>query len=659
MKEIPTKEQVQAQLDAINAEKPGMPRQLVVSDPIRYKRGSGTTTRIWINLCCSEHGNYPVEIRLDQILKTGTSCKRCGHKRTGISSRRTYTQIENAVNKWATERGFPIRLMKVSDDYKTVDLECRLHGIKVRNTGKVVDRGQLCDECVDQSGVNSPVYVPFAEKIALYKARYNPPLVELVREGAGTIWYKCLVCQKEYEGNWSNIYSSGIRSCKPCSAKSRIFTNLPSGKEIISADDIQVRLAEFGINIVDKELYKGTHYYSDFQCKRCLTIKHTTANHIFTRRGMSCTCTRSIPYLCHDLISNHLILAGHDVCTEYKLKDKKTFADIYLRDLSTIVEVKFGDSPFGRPQGQGQVESRFLHTKDQLDRYIASGYKIIYAVIAYEDNIEYLMQFPEHVDIVFLRGRHEFKDHSLLGNIEMIEKLREFYLRPYTVRNSQGVESLDREKIRNSLKEYLKTNNFIYPTQKIIPERFGFSQRKLDAALGVGRHPSMQERLKACRHWFGFDTFSEKSAYVSSDPDNTFAIKLLEELRKYLVDNNGIYPSNVDSTNQFGVYNSALDNLLGVTGNDMRRRRCKELFDIDVVFKSELYLHRTPEAQIVRQSLKAYLLNNDYCFPKRRQIKDLFDVGWNALDAYLGLEKPVDQQMRIGACKRWFDLTVK
>ena len=647
--EIPTKEVVQSQLDAINN---SGPRQIVTSTPRRYKRGTEQTNRIWVNISCSEHGPYPVETRFDQIIRTGTKCRECGLRRTAISSRRTHQQIENTVKRWAITRGFPVKLISISDDYKTTYLECRLHGLKERSTDKVVARGQLCDQCVDQSGDNSPNHISFKDKNKLYKERYNPPLVELIREESGKIWYRCLFCNKENQSTWSNIFHQGIKSCRDCSHQNRVH---------IDVEVILGRLAKFGVDIVDKIDYKGTHHHTRYQCKRCNTIKLLKANNIFGNQGISCRCTRSIPDLCHDLISNNIIRLGHDVCTEYKLEDGKTNADIFVRDLNTIVEVKYGDSPLGRSNGTGQSKERYLHTKDQLERYLKSGYKIIYAFIADEDKVQLSIEFPSNVEVVYLKGKERMEDHNLFNDSTLISELSELYWRPYKVRDFQEVASLDKEKTRNNLKEYLVRNDFIYPNQGSISSELGISQRKMDNALGLGRHSSMQARIDACKYWFGISASTERRIYMSKDPGDTGKKKLIEILRGYLTVNNGIYPSKKDWAEKSSSQYSSLDYALGVSTNDteQRRIRCGELFDMHVVFKSENYLHKTPEAQKVRDSLRDYLIKNNLQFPKRRMIKSLFGVGWMALDAYLGLNKPVSQEMRIESCKRWFDLEVK
>jgi hypothetical protein len=147
---------------------------------------------------------------------------------------------------------------------------------------------------------------------------------------------------------------------------------------------------------------------------------------------------------------------------------------------------------------------------------------------------------------------------------------------------------------------------------------------------------------------------------MSNDPEDTGKGKLIEELGDYITASNGIYPSKRDWAEISSAQYSSLDYALGVTMNDIeqRRIRCSEIFGIEVVFKSESYLHKTPEAQKVRDNLRDYLTENDLQFPKRRMIKSLFGVGWMALDAYLGLDKPVTQEMRIASCKQWFDLEV-
>ena len=291
---------------------------------------------------------------------------------------------------------------------------------------------------------------------------------------------------------------------------------------------------------------------------RCNSIKLLKANQIFNNRGMSCKCTRAIPDLCHDLISNHLIRLGHDVRTEYKLQDGKTNADIYLRNLNTIVEVKYGDSPFGRSNGTGQAKGRYLHTKDQLDRYLKAGYKTIYVIIADESKILLPFEFPSSIDVVYLKGKNRMEDHKLFNNRTMISELSDLYWRPYKVRDFPETASLDKEKTRNALREYLVRHNFVYPNQRTILVELGISQRKMDNALGLGRYSSMQARIDACRHWFGINALTERNMYMSSDPEDA-GKKLLEILREYLVTNNGVYPSKKDWADISGMQYSSLD----------------------------------------------------------------------------------------------------
>jgi hypothetical protein len=420
------------------------------------------------------------------------------------------------------------------------------------------------------------------------------------------------------------------------------------------------RLAEYGIDIVDKGDYKGTHHPTRFRCMRCNSIKLLKANQIFNNQGISCRCTRAIPDLCHDLISNHIIRLGYNIDTEYRLEDGKTNADIFVRDLNTIVEVKYGDSPFGRSNGTGQAKARYLHTKDQLERYLKSGYRTIYAIIADADKVQLPFKFPSSIEVVYLKGKERMEDHDLFRDSTLISELSELYWRPYKVRDFQEVASLDKEKTRSILREYLVRNSSVYPNQRKISSALGISQRKMDNALGLGRHSSMQERIDACKYWFGIDVSTERRIYMSNDPEDTGKGKLIEELGDYITASNGIYPSKRDWAEISSAQYSSLDYALGVTMNDIeqRRIRCSEIFGIEVVFKSESYLHKTPEAQKVRDNLRDYLTENDLQFPKRRMIKSLFGVGWMALDAYLGLDKPVTQEMRIASCKQWFDLEV-
>ena len=645
MTRIPSQSELQELLDKKNH---GGVRQLVEEEPKRYSRGAEKTNRIWVRLRCTEHGIYPTETRLDTIIKSGTKCKQCAFERGASLRRRPYQQVEDAVKKWAQERMFPVRLLGLSDDHKTAFLECEIHGEKIRRTGKVVDKGQLCDECVDQSGKNSPNHIPFEMKKKMYKERYNPPPLELTKENEEGVWYICPICKKSFPASWSNIYNQGNKTCRLCSYKI---------KEHLDVNIIGERLNKLGIRIVDNNDYEGTHYKTEFQCTFCGYKKATKANTIFNLGGMPCNCTKSIPDRCHDLIANHLIRNGNEVICEFRLNDGKTYADIFVKNLNTIIEVKYGDTPFGRSNSHGHAKARYEHTQDQLERYRTTNYKIIYMIVGDSKKVELQFPFPPEVTVLYL---DTMSKNNLLADKDLLSQLSDLYNEPYKVKGLE-IKSLDKENTRETLRNYLLENNLIYPSQKQIKSLLGMSNRKVNNALGLGRHATLKESIEACQYWFNLKVNSHRKKYITGKTRAQEIKTILELIKKYLINKNGVYPSKKEWKEYSGYNMTSLDLALGIEdkNNILRREKCRELFGLEITFKSEKYLHKTIEAERIRKKLLAFITENNMRYPYKREIRPSFGIGWIRLDSYLGLQQPVSQKMRHEAVKEWFNIEIR
>lgn len=501
-KKIPTKEEVQNRID----EKSSDPRQIIISDPKRYARGKEKTTRIWVEVRCSEHGPYPTPIRLDTLLKCKNRCYWCGLRRRVDKRTRSEDEIKKSVEKWSKERNFPVNFVGVSNDRKTTFLQCDLHGRKEKSTGKVVNSGQLCEECAFE--LPSGGHISFEEKLSLYMKKFNPPLVIPLREGPRKykngiikprdIFYQCLHCNGEFPTSWSNIYNNGIRGCSACLAK------ITGKKQIADIKEIQNKLNIRNIEIFNINEYKGTHYPLDLVCKKCSTKKKLKINTVLTSKiGMSCKCTRAIPNICHDYIFNHLFNLYPDAISRKIFKNKKIEADIFLPSLNMIVEVKYGDSPFGRENARGQAKKRYEHIIQQAENYSELNCDVIYLIIAESKNIELIPNLIKKFKYYSLDDDASLKKGPLKFTDQLLKELFSLYKTPFVIRSKDVIENKEKALIREKLKKFLEKNNLIYPSQKHIKKQVGYSQRKVDSALWIKRNSKMKDRIAACQYWFG------------------------------------------------------------------------------------------------------------------------------------------------------------
>lgn len=501
-KRIPTKEEVQISIDENSSE----PRQIIISNPTRYAKGKEKTSRIWVEVKCSKHGPYTTPIRLDTLLKIKNRCYECGVKRRVDKRTRSEDEIKKSVKKWSKERNFPVNFVGVSNDRKTTFLQCDLHGRKEKSTGKVVDRGQLCEECAAELPAGG--HYSFEEKLSLYMKKYNPPLVIPLREGPRKykngkikprdIFYQCLHCNREFPTSWTNIYHNGIKGCSACLAEIR------GKKQVTDIEEIQKKLKVRNIEIFNIKEYKGTHYPLDLVCTKCKTKKKLKINTVLTSKaGMSCKCTRAIPNICHDYIFNHLFDLYPDAITRKFFKNKKIEADIFIPSLNTIIEVKYGDSPFGRENANGQARKRYEHIIKQAENYLELNCDVIYLIIAEAKNIELIPNLIKKFEYYSLDDVASLKKRPLNFTDKLLKELFSLYQTPFVIRSKDIIENKEKALIREKLKKFLKSNNLIYPSQKYIKKQVGYSQKKVDSALWIKRDSKMKDRIAACHFWFG------------------------------------------------------------------------------------------------------------------------------------------------------------
>ncbi len=511
-KEIPTKEEIQMRID----DQSSSPRQIIISSPKRYIRGKEKTTRIWVEVSCSEHGPYQNPIRLDTLLRIKNRCYFCGKERQINKRTRSEAQIKQSVEKWSEERNFPVKYIGVSDDRKITFLECSLHGSKEKSTGKVVNSGQLCEECALELPTGG--HIPFDEKLSAYLKKYKPPLVMPLREGPKkykngkptnrSVFYKCLSCNGEFSSSWTSIYHKGIKGCTKCVARKT------QQKRISPINEVLEKLKRINIDINNLDEYKGTHHPLDLICIKCKTKKKLKINSVLNNKsGMSCFCTRAIPNICHDYIFNHLLNIYPDSVSRKIFKNKKIEADIFIPSINTIVEVKYGDSPFGRENANGQAKKRYEHILKQAKNYSSLESHIIYLIIADKENIDFIPKIIKEFNYFLLNDKKILKEHPLLFSDELLKELYSLYETPYIVRSKEIVENKEKALIRKQLKDFLKKNNYKYPSQRDIKEKIGYSQKKVDSALWINRNSTMQDRVNACKYWFDMEVKSIRNFY--------------------------------------------------------------------------------------------------------------------------------------------------
>ena len=652
---IITKEVLQTELDNLSPSKPY--RQIILSEPRRYSRGAESCQRVWLELTCEKHGPYETPVRLDAIRKDGTKCKECGRERGAELRRRSKGEIEKAVQKWARKRGFPVKFVSVSKDRKTTILRCETHGEKKKRTDKVVYTGQICEKCAKTPGFESRRYIPFKEKKRLYRKKYSPHRVDLIKEEEpGIVVYRCHHCGDEFPGSWSNIYYGGIGGCKTCK------TMIAAQKRIKPIKEVKSSLKERFIKIVDSKKYAGTHHPLRLQCIRCKTIKKIKINRITHGGGFSCVCTRSIPHVVQDYVFDAVRRVHSDATSRYLFNNGKSEADIYVPSLNLFIEVKYGNTCFGNPLGKGPNLKRYKHVIKQMNGYVKSGKTILYIIIADKKNLGFIPDFPNKVSVVFLSNINESSSVGHVFSKGDLKKISDLYYTPYKSRNLKLFSSDEHKYIREALKFYLINNNFTYPSLGIIKREVGFGPRKVDRALGVARSSNMKMRAQACKYWFDLDVTTEREEYVVSS-DSPKAVRLRDKLGS-LLERRPVLPSDIELIKELGVRWDTFDIVLGLiqTQKNMESRKhaCSRLYRLKIMTSEEFRaLKREEEYEKIRSELKKYLMSNELMFPTTTVVKKVLKISYSKLDHALNLPRGAKLEARISACNKLLNLDVR
>lgn len=494
---IPTIAEAQAVVDARTPV--GEPRKLVI-EVKREARGSDSS-RIWVKINCEQHDERGREARSIRLnAKKPPACLECGIERNTKRSRRTISSIKSAVKKHAKKRGFPVTLVEISNDRKQLTLKCELHGEKIRSTKVAVERGHICDECVDQSGENNPAFITIEEKRKkLTQLKPNSKL-KLLRhtakdsKGRINVVCSCADCEEEFTSSWYGIFQRNRETCVACSRRRYSLLRTKPIEKVI------LELRERYLSLVKEADYQGSRVPIDIVCDTCNTIKKVTLNQIFNR-NFPCKCTLSIPNLCHALIFDDVISVFLDAKSNHNFGH--CIADIWLPASQHIIEVKYGDLPFGLPdESNSRSHNRYLKTQQQLQNYLSLNCKLSYVIIAKETSIRFVPDFPESVSVTYLDELEVDDFFSKILKQKIIQQLSDLYRRPYLVRGMVPYDAVALQTIRQKLRDFLNSNGLMLVTPKKTQKLIGYGQKRLDAALGLGRSVLQSDRVDACKRWF-------------------------------------------------------------------------------------------------------------------------------------------------------------
>ena len=495
--QIPTIEEAQVIINSRTPE--GEPRKLVI-EVTRQARGQDSP-RLWVKVICEEHyeeGHEGHSIRLNE--KKPPACLECGIERNTKRSRRSISSIKSAVKKHAKKRGFPVTFVEISNDRKQLTLKCELHGEKIRSTKVAVNRGHICDECVDQSGENNPAFITIEEKRKRLTQKYPSSKCKILRhsdrdsKGRINVVCSCVDCEEEFTSTWGTIYTRKRETCDDCGHKRLSLSMIKPIEQVVS------ELRERGLSIVDEDEYLNSTHLIDIICNNCKTLKNIHLNQIFSQ-NFPCKCTLSIPNLCHALIFDDFISLFLDAKSNHNFG--LCIADIWLPKSQHIIEVKYGDMPFGLPDVSNSLShNRYLKTQQQLQNYISLNCKLSYVIIAKETSIWFVPDFPETVSVTYLDelGVNDF--FSKVLKQKTIRQLSDLYRRPYLVRGMVPYDSVAKQTIRKKLRAFLSLNGLMLPTPKKLQKLIGYGEKRLDGALGLGRSVLRSDRVDACKYWF-------------------------------------------------------------------------------------------------------------------------------------------------------------
>lgn len=472
--------------------------------PLKYLRGKLNT--VWVNVICSKHGPCPKPKRWLDIQYGKGSCQKCTSIRLGKERRLTNEEIKKRIAKNVKNFNLHITIKNIS--YPNIDLVCKLHGEYTTTIDKAINRSQLCPEC-GFGRCSTANMTSIDDKRQKFLKRYPDSSLKILSQlpkNKLEIW--CNDCDYIFEAKWGNIYSGGT-GCPNCIEAGQIGYNKP-----YTVKEITEKLAEQGLTLLGQ--YVGTHTKCKIECENCGTRKLIKPNEVFFGKGsFSCKCTQSIPNYCRDLIACDLRLTDRLLIKECREFDY-FIPDIVLPSLRIIVEVKYGESCFGKKDGSKHERDRNAHVCKQYRCYKKTGYRIIYLIVAFKDDLRSKPLFLddcEHYDIETLE-KFELAGLSAIKK-KTIETLTALYETPVTVRGINFFDNPEYRYFREKLFSYLNENDHVYPAQGKIPQLFGVSSRYIDRALGLGRKVNNRHRIKILKEVFGIKARAERKFYKS------------------------------------------------------------------------------------------------------------------------------------------------
>ena len=138
----------------------------------------------------------------------------------------------------------------------------------------------------------------------------------------------------------------------------------------------------------------------------------------------------------------------------------------------------------------------------QLQNYLSLNCKLSYVIIAKETSIRFVPDFPESVSVTYLDELEANDFFSKVLKQKTIRQLSDLYGRPYLVRGMVPYDAVAMQTIRQKLGDFLNSNGLMLVTPKKTQKLIGYSQTRLDGALGLGRSALQSDRVDACKYWF-------------------------------------------------------------------------------------------------------------------------------------------------------------
>jgi hypothetical protein len=378
--------------------------------------------------------------------------------------------------------------------------------------------------------------------------------------------------------DWSSLFTQGPTTCKQC-ANRHI-----SARQLIDITVVNQRFAELGLILA--EPYRGSHYHHSITCLRCNDTKILKPNTVWGYGGMSCRCTKSTPLFCIDIIADAIGTHDPALQTEFRYpntsKDRKL--DIWCPSFRCGFEVKYGAHAFGRNEpSRNAAFRRYKHVIDQARDYVRSGLSVAYIVIAPQGKYwcpAYIRNnFPVY-DLPTLKDIRRGKLPLLMDSD--IKTLAALFYQPSTIRGLTPLDTVERQRIRKSLADYLAAKCNVFPTQRQIKTHFGFTIKKLKASLGLDGAAGRDAVIRACESLLGitpsFVRGKYRSTFLRSNPRplSTQQQVTRRQLLRWLKTHRRP-PSRSEDSRLFRVSRRGLQVLLGIRPQGNKELRNHEL----------------------------------------------------------------------------------